>query len=58
MPYNTLISNQPMIDPQITDEQIKKIFEDFCEDDETMDFGNFRMAVRVVQHTIGQNALK
>ena len=47
-----------MIDPQITDEQIKKIFEDFCEEDETMDFGNFRMAVRVVQHTIGQNALK
>jgi hypothetical protein len=57
MPYNTLISNQPMIDPQITDEQIKKIFEDFCEDDKTMDFGNFRMAVRAVQHTIGQNAL-
>jgi len=48
-----------MIAPQITDEQIKKIFEDFCEEtDETMDFGNFRMAVRAVQHTIGQNALK
>ena len=47
-----------MLDPQITEEQIKKIFEDFCEEDETMDFTNFRMAVRKVQHVIGQNALK
>lgn len=47
-----------MTEPQITDEQIKKIFEDFCEEDKTMDFGNFRMAVRMIQHTIGQNALK
>ena len=47
-----------MTDPQITDEQIKKIFEDFCEEGGTMDFGNFCMAVRTVQHTIGQNALK
>ena len=47
-----------MTDPQITDEQIKKIFEDFCEEDKTMDFGNCRMAVRMVQHTIGQNALE
>lgn len=46
-----------MIDPQITDEQIKKIFEDFCEENGIMDFGNFRMAVRKVQHVIGQNAL-
>ncbi len=47
-----------MLDPQITEEQIKKIFEDFCEEDERMDFTNFRMAVRKVQHVIGQNALK
>ena len=47
-----------LLDPQITEEQIKKIFEDFCEEDKRMDFTNFRMAVRKVQHVIGQNALK
>jgi hypothetical protein len=47
-----------MTDPQITDEQIKKIFEDYCEEDGTMEFVNFRMAVRWVQHVIGQNSLK
>jgi hypothetical protein len=46
-----------MIDPQIAEEQIKKIFEDFCEEDGTMDFTNFHMAVRKVQHVIGQNVL-
>jgi hypothetical protein len=54
----TSYKTNPMIDPQITDEQIKKIFEDFCEEDGTMDFGNFRMAARAIQHKIGQNALK
>jgi len=46
-----------LLDPQITEEQIKKIFEDFCGENETMDFFDFRMAVRKVQHVIGQNAL-
>ena len=46
------------MDYQITDEQIKKIFEDFCEEDKTMDFGNFRMAVRMVQHKSGKTHLK